>query len=159
MTSQRLLKVTQIPSVWVFSSFTTSSDGCALSCFTVRITKRCVRRTQRAELDARGRSLLLTACVWVRTPCAPDPSVSQIRVCGYDAWKLNFFDDCRFMGMLYLSHLKGQAAGEGEWGLSHGVLHNLYLVRVPESASLHPKGEGSDLKSNESCIYLGLEEE
>lgn len=29
----------------------------------------------------------------------------------------------------------------------------------PESASLHSKGEGSDLQSNESCIYLGLKEQ
>lgn len=28
-----------------------------------------------------------------------------------------------------------------------------------ESASLHSRGEGSDLQSNESCIYLVLKEE
>lgn len=63
------------------------------------------------------------------------------------------------MGMFYLSHLKGQAARGGRMrSFSRGIAQ--FIPRQdPESASLHPKVEGSDLESNESCIYLGLEEE
>ena len=49
--------------------------------------------------------------------------------------------------------------GAGGPGRENEVFAQFIPRQDPESASLHPKVEGSDLESNESCIYLGLEEE
>lgn len=130
-----------------------------MQCFTVTITTRCVRRAQLKKLHGQGRSLLLTVYVCVRTLCAPDPSVSRIRVCGYDAWKHNFCDASRFIEMLYLSHLWGQAGGEERVRSFSRSIAEFIPRRGLESASLHSRGEGSHLQSHDSCVYLVLKEE
>lgn len=47
---------------------------------------------------------------------------------------------------------------QGEWGLSHGVLHNLYLVWILRVRIYIQRGK-DQIQRNESCIYLVLEEE
>lgn len=88
-----------------------------------------------------------------------DPSDSQIRVCGYDAWKLNFFDDHQiYRDALLIAPMRAGRQGGRERSFSCSIAQ--FIPRqVLQSASLHSKGEGSALQSHESWIYLVLKEE
>lgn len=123
--------------VWACSSFTTASTRRSLQCFTARKTNAHQKEPKENDLCERKDGQRR----WPLRASPVDP---------------NFFDDCRFMEMLYLSHLLGTARARGENEVFLSEFGTIYTPAGCGHASLCPEWDGSDPCSHESMDDKGI---
>lgn len=120
------------------------------------------RKKRERELEG----LLLTTSVRARPASTAEPSVPQIRVCGYELlWWLQIYGDALLIAPIGGRQGRGGGAGGGGRMRSFSQFGTIYIWAGSGHASLRSKRGGSDLQSNESvddnwinlcCLDLGV---